>query len=348
MCLSRSLLCQVIAEPGLVESFSGRQWNQLLAQAGRGRLQAWLGAYLHRCGVSIPMQVACHFDGSARVIEQQQRDLAFELNRLGTVLTPYRPVLLKGGAYFVMGMEHARQRQIGDIDVLVRHSHLAEVERLLNRHGWHNQHYDRYDQRYYRRWMQELPAFVHIERGTVLDLHHNIQPLTSRYPVDVGRLFEAAQPLADSPFAVLSPCDRIVHSATHLLLSGEADTALRDLIDMVEMVKRMSGRPDWYSCLIARAQELGLVRPLQLAFALIRRLLPNLLAVAVPAQPVSHGVLAMLDYAFCPEHSSCDSMLSRLCRQGFYWRGHYMRMPVRLLIPHLTHKAVVGLSFQRS
>jgi len=348
MRLSSSLLCQVITHPERVELFGGRQWNHLLAQAELGRLHGWLGVYLHRSGVRVPTRVASHFENSARMIEQQQRDLAFELNRLGTVLAPYRPVLLKGGAYFALGLPHARQRQIGDIDLLVQHSQLAEVERLLNRHGWHNQHYDRYDQLYYRRWMQELPAFVHFERGTVLDLHHNIQPLTSRYPVDAERLFEAAEPLASSPFAVLSPCDRIVHSAAHLLLNGDADTALRDLIDMVELINQLSRHPDWYLTLNARAQELALERPLQWAFALTRQLLPTLLKVEVPKQPVSSAILAVLDYAFCPEHSSCDGMMSRLCRQGFYWRGHYLRMPVRLLIPHLTHKAVVNLSPQRS
>jgi len=46
--------------------------------------------------------------------------------------------------------------------------------------GWVSGHRSAYDQRYYRKWMHEIPPMTHIRRQTVLDLHHNILPETAR------------------------------------------------------------------------------------------------------------------------------------------------------------------------
>ena len=45
--------------------------------------------------------------------------------------------------------------------------------------GWATTHHDPYDQRYYRRWMHELPPMLHIRRMTLLDVHHAIVPATA-------------------------------------------------------------------------------------------------------------------------------------------------------------------------
>ena len=62
----------------------------------------------------------------------------------------------------------------------VSESGAAEAALMLD--GWASGHRSAYDQRYYRTWMHELPPMQHIQRGTVLDVHHAIAPLMPRAP----------------------------------------------------------------------------------------------------------------------------------------------------------------------
>ena len=48
---------------------------------------------------------------------------------------------------------------------------------------------------------------------------------------------------------------------------------------------------------------------------------------------------ALFERALMPEHPSCSDAFTPLARWLLYVRGHYLRMPLRLLIPHLTRKA---------
>ena len=41
---------------------------------------------------------------------------------------------------------------------------------------------------------------------------------------------------------------------------------------------------------------------------------------------------------FLPEHPSCRSGSAAFAKWCLYVRSHYLRMPLRLLIPHLVHK----------
>jgi len=40
-----------------------------------------------------------------------------------------------------------------------------------------------------------------------------------------------------------------------------------------------------------------------------------------------------------PDHPSCADVFTPVARWLLFLRGHYLRMPLRLLIPHLTRKA---------
>ena len=55
---------------------------------------------------------------------------------------------------------------------------------------------------------------------------------------------------------------------------------------------------------------------------------------------------ALFDRAMAPEHESCATTLTPLARQILYVRGHWLRMPLRLLVPHLAHKAFVSTERQ--
>ncbi|UUZ51358.1 nucleotidyltransferase family protein [Massilia sp. B-10] len=54
-------------------------------------------------------------------------------------------------------------------------------------------HHDPYDQRYYRVWMHEIPPMQHVQRGSVIDVHHAILPLTAAARPDPALLRAGAQ-----------------------------------------------------------------------------------------------------------------------------------------------------------
>src|SRR5690606_29818819 len=117
-----------------------------------------------------------------------------------------------------------------DIDILVDRAELQLAEATLMAAGWEPMKIAAYDQRYYRDWMHELPPLRHGERGTVIDVHHTILPLTSRLKPDAARLVAAARPV-DGVIHVLDAPDMLLHSAVHLFQDGEIRGYLRDLLD---------------------------------------------------------------------------------------------------------------------
>jgi hypothetical protein len=133
---------------------------------------------------------------------------------LASVATPI--VLLKGAAYLLAGLPPARGRLFSDVDILVPKRTLPEVESALMLAGFATSHLDPYDQRYYRRWMHELPPMQHVKRLTVVDVHHTLAPETSRVHPDAASLFRSAIALPARPeLSVLAPADMVLHSATH-------------------------------------------------------------------------------------------------------------------------------------
>jgi hypothetical protein len=48
---------------------------------------------------------------------------------------------------------------------------------------------------------------------------------------------------------------------------------------------------------------------------------------------------ALFDRALMPDHSTCSDRFTPTARWLLYVRAHYLRMPLRLLVPHLVRKA---------
>jgi hypothetical protein len=96
--------------------------------------------------------------------------------------------VLKGAAYVAAGLPAAAGRLFNDIDLLVPREQLPQAESALMLAGWHASGLSEYDKRYYRRWMHEIPPLQHVQRDTVIDLHHAILPETARYHPDTARL----------------------------------------------------------------------------------------------------------------------------------------------------------------
>ncbi len=335
-------------------SCTPREWESLLGQARRSGLLARLALYFADGGwaETIPERVARHMSSALRHVERQKTEVFWEIDQirkaLRDVATPV--VLLKGAAYLFANLPPSKSRVFSDIDIMVDSKKLGDVERALFAAGWISAERDLYNQRYYRQWMHEIPPLRHVTRGTVIDLHHTIAPPTSRFKVDSRLLMQQIRPTKVNGLFVLGQSDMVLHSAAHLYQEGEFDHALRDLLDMRDLIVHFAAEPDFWPSLLSRAKELGLEEPLFHALTHVQRLfglsIPQDTATDLealrPGRLKNACLGALLREAFRPNHPDCDTASTRLARWLLYVRSHSMRMPLHLLLPHLLRKAFMA------
>ena len=354
MTLPTCLLIEVLLAPAQAQALSTAEWETLIGQARTSQLLVRLATVLREQGLlhEIPPAPRRHLESSLRLHERQLQAVRWEVEHLVLAFKQAQipMVLLKGAAYAVAELPPGRCRMFSDFDVLVRRDQLERIETTLMMHGWSSADQNEYDQRYYRTWMHELPPMRHITRQSVIDVHHNLVPDTARLRPDPEQLLAASVPCAGRPeIRVLCGNDMILHSAVHLFHDGEFDHALRDLFDIRDLVAHFVTRDEGWLELIARARALSLVQPLYYAVRYLQRMLKvDIPDVAVDALRLCQpGRLAgaVQDAAFrrglLPMHDSCEDGLSSTARTVLYVRGHALRMPLRLLAPHLLRKALM-------
>ncbi|TDY03798.1 nucleotidyltransferase domain-containing protein [Thiohalophilus thiocyanatoxydans] len=350
---TRPLIIQALRDPGLLTQLTPGQWNDLLPQGRQSHLLARLAHLIRSQGRldALHPSMRNHLRAALVVAARQRRAVHWELTRLQKALaTNETPVLLlKGAAYLVADLPAGHGRLFSDIDILVPRAQLAQTESALKAYGWTGDpHLDAYDQRYYRQWMHELPPLRHPVRGSVIDVHHNILPDTARAHPDAARLLVDAVPVAEYPGVyVLAPEDMILHSATHLFWDGEFDHGLRDLVDLDALLRHFAQDAGFWNRLQEHAVHHGLTRPLYYTLRYVRFLLdtpvPDKLYAALNDKP-STPVFAAMDWslhrALRPMHPSAQLPGDGFARWLLYVRGHFLRMPLHLLVPHLVRKAL--------
>ncbi|MET0094012.1 MAG: nucleotidyltransferase family protein, partial [Sedimenticola sp.] len=219
--MATDLLSELLVNPKRAETFSMQEWDLLVCQAGHARLLGRLHHLFHANGLGekVPGPVRWHFEAAARMTSRHKESVKWEAVQIQRALEKVGVpiVLLKGAAYAMCDLPAATGRLFLDIDILVPKPSLSDVETALNRSGWHATHHDEYDQRYYRKWMHELPPLKHLKRQTVLDVHHTILPETARLTPDPHLMILDSVPIEEEQdLYVLSPADMVLHSATHL------------------------------------------------------------------------------------------------------------------------------------
>lgn len=350
------LLVLILREDQSCKSLNEAEWDLLLRQAKRCQLVGKLYFLLEDQNLiaHVPVGPLRHLQSAKMQTAKQHRDFLWEVGKLKQAFsdTGCSLLLLKGGAYAIAQLKPYKGRLFSDIDLLVPFDALNKVENRLMIHGWLQESKDDYDQQYYRRWMHELPPLRHVKRGSVVDLHHNILPRTAVACPDANLLLESAVELAGEyqGVKVLSPLDRIIHSATHLFYDGEFEHGLRDLVDLDGLVSELDAEAKLL--LVERALQLGLHTPVFYAMRYLQWILktPDLEAV-VQAFNQAHCAprgLKLMDVLFLralmPDHPSCNDIWTGLARWLLYVRSHWLKMPWYLLLPHLTRKAWMRLS----
>jgi len=237
-----------------------------------------------------------------------------------------------------------------DVDLLVAERDLAPVEQALLEHGWESTKLSAYDQQYYRMWTHELPPMVHIEREVELDLHHNILPRMARLKPRAELLLQASVPIDGQPFTRLSDVDVILHAMAHLMFDSGLEDALRDLVDIDDLLGHFAARdPDLWTKLLERAVELDLARPAFYALRYAQRLLDTPVPAdalrrsqrGAPPAPIVWLMDRLVPLALYPQHPDRPSHTAELARLLLYVRSLWIRMPPLLLARHLLYKLYV-------
>lgn len=352
-----SLILSVLRNPDVIGGFSELQWDILIRQARAAGLLARIGLILFAKGLrkNIPDRVLSHFESDILVSEAVKRTAYWEAARIFDAISPLglKVLLLKGAAYTLSGVSASIGRVYQDTDILVDKIKLDDVERMLMWHGWMDGKQDRYDQQYYRQWMHELPPKYHNRRGTTLDVHHNILPETCALCPDADLLLKSAVDISNTGYWMLAPEDMVLHSASHLFWGGEFENGLRDLSDIDLLLREFSDKDsEFWQKLLYRAGILGLGKPLFYALRYSNKMLETPIPETVITSSLVYTPgslkIKIMDCLFLralnPSHPTCNDKWTGLARWLLYVRSHWLKMPLHLLIPHLSRKAWLQLT----
>jgi hypothetical protein len=352
------LLVSILRKDRSLSELKEPEWDLLIRQARCCQLvgKLYYVAEAEQLLHLLPAAVFRHLESARAHVAKQHRDFLWEVERLKMAFkdTGVSLLMLKGAAYAIAQLPPYLGRTFSDIDLLVPFDAIAKIEKQLMLHGWINEETSNYDQRYYRQWMHEIPPLRHFNTGSVVDLHHNILPRTASACPDASLLIDAAVAAPgtvdeSADIKLLSPLDRIIHSATHLFYDGELGHGLRDLVDLDGLVRELD--VDSKLLLLKRATQLGLETPVYYALHYLQLILntPGLDDAISKIEP-SNGLpkrMVFMDALFLkalmPDHPSCNNKWSTLARFILFVRAHYLRMPLYLLIPHLLRKARMRL-----
>lgn len=345
----------VLKNPACVRELTLSQWDLLIRQARSADLLGRIAEQLNDSGLlhEVPPAPRMHLDSVRILLAAQSRAVRREVASIAEALSALDAdvILLKGAAYLLAELPAAKGRLFTDVDILVPHDRLPEAESELMLHGWVMTHRHPYDQRYYREWMHELPPMQHIERQTVVDVHHAIVPITARLKSDGAAIIATAVPVeGQSGLRVLAPTDMVLHSATHLFYNEEFSHGMRDLSDMDLLLRHFGHAPQFWPALAARASQLDLGRPLYYCLRHVVRVFDTpvpdpVMQEVMPSRP-SRWTENLMDklwgVALRPPHPSLSRPFDSLAGSVLYLRAHWAKMPLPLLAYHILHKAFRG------
>ena len=353
-----TLLIQVFQQPSQIKQFSAEQWSLLLGQLRTSLLGLYFNDVIENNGLTdyLPNKIQRYLSAEKRKVAFQKRQVIYELSKVNKALaqSSVKATYLKGAAYLITQLSIANFRVFSDIDILVEKSQLEKAERALKLIGFTSQKTDDYDQQYYRQYMHEIPPMQHIKRGSVVDVHHNILPICTSNPIDISLFNDARQiHFEDLALSVFSPSAMYLHCAIHLFHEGDFDKGLRDLADLAAMYTEFIKTDDSFEqSLLNLATQTQQQKSLYFALNFIAQIFNIELGKNsdnfVNNFRQNYRYAKLSDFIFlnilAPYHPSCENGKVKLARLLAYIRGHLLRMPLSLLLPHLGRKFITQLT----
>jgi hypothetical protein len=342
-------LFRYLCQPGLACDFSLSHWQNLILLLREAKLLASFCAAAEQNGVLAlyPPYAKRHLMSARVYANRQAQQIRFECTELQQRLCQagIEAVFLKGAAYTLLETTNSAGRICSDLDVLVRREQLAEAESLLKQHSWRSDQLTDYDERYYRQWAHEIPPMVHLHRGTVLDLHHNLYLPISGRSADMALFFSQLQ-YTKQGLAVLAPHAMVLHSIIHLFTNEDTSSGMRDIWDLYLLIRDADG-PEFWLQLSTLAKQTGFDNELQHCLATLQHYFDqDYFAKAYKhAAPVRRSIWRwqILPAAMVAEHPLVLGWQHKLAKQLVYLHGHWMKMPATVLVKHLTVKGCLAL-----
>ena len=340
------LLARVLRDPAALDGLCPVAFARTIDVAQRARLLGWLVEQV-RVGhipADPPDWLRDRLTTAETLVGGYERSVRWEIDRLSRAFhnTGQLWILLKGAGYIAAGLPPGAGRRVADIDILVPRRDLVRVERILQEHGWEFPEIDAYDNRYYREWMHELPPMIHRDRRSIVDVHHGILPQTTRLKPSSERLVAQAITVGHG-VRVLCPAHMVLHAAAHLFHDGEVAGAIRDLVDLDQLL-RWFGRDDgfWYS-FRQETPALDLVRPAYYALRYARRWfgtpLPDNVVAEMTAWAPPAAIGRLMDTLVDRAVLGTVSRAASASVFALYVRSHWLKMPPLQVVRHLTVKA---------
>ncbi|MFM9937252.1 MAG: nucleotidyltransferase family protein [Novosphingobium sp.] len=327
-------LTKALSEPAYVLGLDARRWAALLAMAHAERLTASLAWRLE--GLRIPDKASAILADARQASEIGRAQALWEAEMTRRALAPLDipVILLKGTALAAAGLDAARGRQIGDLDILVPRDRLDEAEAALLKAGWEWVKPDPYDDAYYRRHMHELTPLIHRERDRMIDVHHTILPLTARVRPDATALIADAVALGNG-LSILCPEDMLIHSVVHLFADGDLAGGVRNLWDIDRLIREHADAEGYWQRLRTHSALHGTTRHLSRALRLAHHLF------GTPVDPwlaweARRGDVFYLSRLLA--RNGWGQETRTILRFAFYVRSHWIRMPPLKLARHLWTK----------
>jgi len=359
----REPFLEVLQDSSTAVSLTVSEWTDVIGRARHSSLLPKLSLQIDDDTLGrLAPRVREQLLAARPIAEQHARAVRWEVGRIQVALRGLdsKVVVLKGAAYILGGLPAGVGRLTTDVDILVPRDDLRRVEQALLAAGWAAVKLHPYDQRFYRQWSHELPPLRHSRRRTVVDVHHNILPVSGRLHPDPNKLLTSAVPLvaADVPSGLwmLGPEDMVLHCAVHLFQDGDLAGSVRDLVDADALLRHFTGlkpgdsesgaTPGFWDRLPARARELGLERPLFYVLRFAARMLGTPVPASVWAQVArpSGLVVALMDRlvsrSLLPLYGRHATVGEETARTLLYVRSHWLRMPPGQLALHLMKKSM--------
>lgn len=346
------LLLNAIVNPGTLVRYNHAEWELLLRLARKVKLLGFLAVELEKRKLlnTIPVRALNQLRSSLIRAKKQQQLAFWELDRINWALKFIQvPIIaLKGVAYQLAELPTAEGRFFVDLDILIPKDNLDQVEKTLLKEGWKHREISPYDEHYYRAWSHEIPALIHQERETEIDIHHTISPITSKIKIDSCLLIDAAI-TTQSGYKTLNPSDMVLHCAVNLFQNNDLVDNLRDLLDLHDQLQYFASQDSsFWDKLIIRANQLRLGCPLyygmQYSRLIFQTAIPQNTEQHLTQKPslISQLIMQQLvPLALFPLHPDKASKRARFARFFLYIRSHWIRMPFYLLIPHLLYKTLL-------
>ncbi|WP_440903445.1 nucleotidyltransferase family protein [Catenovulum sp. SX2] len=346
--LPADLFITLYNNPETAIELTEEQWQVFIWAARSQQLLARYEYIFNQNGLlaKLPKFAQNHLKNAQLLAQKQYLQVYYEAEQLTQAygFSSNYKVFLKGAAYTLAGLEAGKGRIYSDIDLLIDKKSLAAAEQYLCISGWMSEEITQYDADYYRKWTHEIPPLQHSTRGTVLDLHHNLIPPVSGRAPKIEHFFAEIVPTA-SGYSVLSPAAMTLHSIVHLFFNDDIKHGYRDLLDLDLLIKEHHCDSFWTK-LIDLAELTGFTHELKLCV----RYLTKILHTPIPAEIKQRLLIKdsikqkLLDFIFFRalkvHHPFVENDLYATAESLATIRGHWLKMPIHILIYHLSSKFI--------